>query len=63
VSGFQEARGEQNQADLSRELRRLTAAHITRNADGGYLKAGGYQHHARVIRQMSTLVLPDHPSE
>ncbi len=53
MSAFPEAAAAAREAGLRSELDRLTAAHVDRHADGGYARGSGYQHHARVIRQLS----------
>jgi hypothetical protein len=44
---------ERDQAALRSDIGRLTVAHIERNANGGYGSPSGYQHHSRVIRQLT----------
>ena len=46
----------QDQASIISDIARLTAAHADRSADGGYGKPAGYQHHSRVIRQVSAML-------
>jgi hypothetical protein len=53
MSAFPEAAAGAREAGLRTELDALIAAHVGRHADGGYARASGYQHHARVIRQLS----------
>ena len=40
-------------AGLRADRDHMSAAHADRCAMGGYSKRGSYQHHARVIRQMT----------
>jgi hypothetical protein len=53
VTAFAQDPAPADLAGLRNERNRLSAAHADRCATGGYSKKGSYQHHARVIRQMT----------